>query len=67
MNPFDPNFKGQLPPPTAYERAAARNARKQSARRAEQLERDGPARNPTREQVDAARAKTARILKPGGL
>lgn len=67
MNPFDPNFKGQIPPPTAYERAAARNTRKQSARRAAQLERDGPAQNPTRQQRQAAGIKTAKILKPGGL
>jgi len=66
-SPFDPNYKPQLADPTPYERAAASSARKLSARRAEQLRLNGPERVPTAEQRRADRAKTARILKPGGL
>lgn len=63
MNPFDPNFKGQIPPHTKRERGHQSAARKMSAHMQAQLDQNGPTKATTREQRTQASTKTAKLRK----
>jgi len=65
MNPFDPNYKPQVPDPTPYERAAASTARKNSQRLQQQLDANGPTRTPTAAQRRADADRNAKIRLRG--
>ncbi len=65
MNPFDPNFKGQIPTPSAKERGYARASRSQSKRMQAVLDRTGPAQAVTRDDRAAQAVKTAKLVKVG--
>lgn len=63
MNPFDPNFKGQIPPLTKRERGHAKAARKMSAHMQALLDQHGPSKHVTQAQRTEASAKTAKLRK----
>ena len=68
MNPFDPNYRPQMPAPTPSEQGRRTAAKKLAKRNRDacaiKIRRDVV---PTAEQKQAGRATTAKILKSGAL